>query len=76
MRASVAAEAMGIPSASIVSTTFVRQAKAIAKALISDELPVLEYPGVIMTDSDETLREKVRTGIVDRVVAAFTEPRG
>lgn len=76
LRASVAAETIGIPSASIVATTFLQQGKAIARALVDRELPLIEYPGVIMTDTDETLREKVAERMVPRIVEAFTAGEG
>ncbi len=72
LRASVAAEAIGIPTASIVATTFLQQGRAIARALIDRELPLVEYPGVIMTDTSETLRAKVSEQLVPKIIEAFT----
>ena len=56
MRASVVAEKAGIPTVTIVATGFLKQAQATAKALGMANLTLAEYPGIIMTQSQEELR--------------------
>ena len=67
----MAAERVGIPTASVVATAFLKQAEAISSALSEKPLHVVEYPGVVMTDSDDVFRDKV-IGMVDAIVAALT----
>ncbi|MBI2906631.1 MAG: hypothetical protein HYX92_03125 [Chloroflexi bacterium] len=72
MRASAATERTGIPSVSLVASGFVQQAHAIAKALGAENLPVAEYPGVPMIDSNEELRNKVERALVNHVIKGVT----
>lgn len=74
MRASMVAEKEGIPSVSLIASGFVQQAKAVAKAFGVDNLPVAEYPGVIMVDSEEELRRKVEEVLIDRIIEELTKP--
>jgi hypothetical protein len=71
LRASAIAENSGIHSVSIVGRGFGGQAKSVAKMLGIPDLAVAEYPGVIMVDADEQFVEKVRTSLVDQVVAGM-----
>ncbi|HEX2172332.1 MAG TPA: hypothetical protein VHL09_07800, partial [Dehalococcoidia bacterium] len=73
VRASAAAERAGVRSVSIVSTGFVQQARAIAQIFGLPDLPLAEYPGVIMTDPAETFRTKVER-LADQVVAGLAAP--
>ena len=73
VRASAAAERAGIRSVSMVSSGFVRQARAIGQILGLPDLPLAEYPGVIMTDPAETFRRKVEQ-MVDQIVAGLAQP--
>ncbi|MFC1991065.1 hypothetical protein ACFLU9_02825 [Chloroflexota bacterium] len=68
MRSSVVAEKAGFPTVSIVSTGFLGEARAIARAMGMPNLPVAVYPGVILTDSKEVLRKKVEEVIISSVV--------
>jgi hypothetical protein len=73
LRASAAAERTGVPSVSIVTTPFLEQAAVVSKGLGMPGLPIAEYPGVPMTDSEEAVREKVEkmvAQIVDGLSAA------
>ncbi len=72
MRASVAAEKEGIRSVSIVTTGFLRQARATAQALGLSNLAIAEYRGVPMTDSHLSLQDKVVESMVDDVVKGLT----
>lgn len=67
----MAAERIGVPTASVVASAFLKQAEAISSALSEKPLHVVEYPGVVMTDSDDVFRAKV-LGMVDAVIVALT----
>lgn len=72
MRVSVAVEKCGVPTASIITSGFVLQAKTVAKLQGLENLSIAEYPGVVMTDSKEELRKKVETVLVDNVINGLT----
>ena len=74
MRASIAVERAGYPSSSIVLTGFIQQGKAIARALGMPQLAIAEYPGVIMMDSNEEVRKKVESVLVDRIIEGLGRP--
>ena len=56
LRASAVAERAGVPSVSVISTGFLKQAAVIARGLGLPDLAIAEYPGVPMNDSDEPPR--------------------
>jgi hypothetical protein len=68
----VIAEKAGIPSATIVASGFVGQAKAVAKNLGMPNLGIAEYPGVIMNHSEEELRRNVEEVLVKNIVRELT----
>jgi hypothetical protein len=70
----VAAEDAGVPSASIVITGFLGQADAVASSEGMANLAIAEYPGVPITDSDETVKNKVRDIISDNIIRSLTSP--
>jgi hypothetical protein len=72
LRATRIAEEHGIPAVAIVATGFLYQAAVTAKALGSPDLAIAEYPGVIPFDTEEELREKTRTTVLEGVIAALT----
>ncbi|MBI2907149.1 MAG: hypothetical protein HYX92_05775 [Chloroflexi bacterium] len=74
VRASAVAEKAGVRSVSLVSSGFVRQAHAIAKALGVENLSIAEYPGVPMIDSPEQLLDKVEQVLVTRIVDGLSAP--
>ncbi len=74
VRASVAAEKAGFPSASIVVSGFLTQAHAIAQSQGIPNLAIAEYPGVIMTHSKEELRQKVEDVLVNNIIEGLTRP--
>ena len=74
MRASIAAEKAGIPTATIVATGFLGQAKATAKALGMANLGIAEYPGIIMNQSAEELCKNVEEVLVKNIVRELTKP--
>jgi hypothetical protein len=74
MRSAIAAEAAGVPSVSLVCAGFERQARATARGLGSDGLPLALLRGhVDAQPRDEMLRSFVEHTI-DEVVAALTTP--
>ena len=73
MRASVVAEKAGVRTVSIVASGFIPQARSVAKSLGVENLPIAEYPGVIMTDSPEVFRSKV-DALVDQIVEGMATP--
>lgn len=75
MRASVAAESAGIPSASIVTTGFLEMSEAIAKSEGMSDLATAGYPGVILTDSPELLQTRVKQVLVNNIIEGLTRPR-
>ena len=72
VRASMVAENAGVPSATIVATAFLRQAAVVAKGEGMADLCVAEFPGVIMTQSDEELRQNARDVLVPNIVEQLT----
>jgi hypothetical protein len=72
VRVSAAVEKAGFPTASIVISGFMPQGKAVAQNQGIEDLGIAEYPGVIMTDSKEGLRQKVETVLVDNIVRELT----
>jgi hypothetical protein len=74
MRASAAAEKAGIRSVSIVTSAFLPQAAVISR-LLSRDLSVAEYPGVVATDDDETFRSRVVGQLVPNILAGLARPQ-
>ncbi|MEA2855493.1 MAG: hypothetical protein QOE02_5563 [Rhodospirillaceae bacterium] len=72
VRASAVAERAGIPSVSLISEGFVRQAKSTVVGLGLPDLPVAMIPGHPGAYSHEQLRENSRGGILDQVVEGLT----
>ena len=64
----MAAEKAGIPSVTVVATSFMAQARAFAKGLGVSNPPIAEYPGVPMIDTDEQLRDKTQSHILPQVL--------
>jgi hypothetical protein len=74
VRASIAAEKAGVPTVPIVSTAFSGQAQTIAQALGARSLTIAEYPGVIMTESQQELRRKTEEVLVNKIVEGLCTP--
>ena len=70
-RASVAAEAAGFPTVSIVATGFLAQAKATARALGVPNIRLVEFPGVPMTESPESIQRKVMSNLIQPLEEAL-----
>jgi hypothetical protein len=73
LRASAAAEKAGVPSVSIIATLFMKQAEVIAKGLGMPNLAIAEYPGVPMTESQDTVREKTSIHLIPQIVQSFAK---
>ncbi|MBM3345022.1 MAG: hypothetical protein FJY55_00755, partial [Betaproteobacteria bacterium] len=72
LRATKIAEETGVPGVAIVSTGFMKQAKATARAMGVPDISIAEYPGVIPMDSADTLADKVWNSVVPAVVEALS----
>jgi hypothetical protein len=73
-RTSVHLERAGIPTASIVASGFTGMFDLLSHGLGIDELPHGEYPGMVATDPEDVLHDKVATTLVPRLVAALASP--
>ena len=73
LRATKIAEENGIPGVAIVSTGFMKQAKATARAMGVPDISIAEYPGVIPMDSADVLADKVWNSVVPSVVKSLSE---
>ena len=78
LRASSHAENAGVPSVSIISTGFLKQAAVVAKGLGLPDMAIAEFPGVPMTWSTDELRtqvvEKLLPSIIDGLTHAVATP--
>ncbi|HXF67989.1 MAG TPA: hypothetical protein VNK67_14995 [Burkholderiales bacterium] len=72
LRAAALIEQLGIPTASIVASGFLRQAEVV-KSGLGFALALAEYPGAPMVDSDEELRRKVEATLAPGIVRALTQ---
>ena len=61
-----------MPSVSVISTGFLKQAAVVARGLGLPDLAIAEFPGVPMTDSAEELRHKVENHLLPRIIAGLT----
>ena len=69
-------ERAGVPSVSVISSGFLKQAEVVARGLGMPDLPIAEFPGVPMTDSKEELRRKVKDVLLPRVIEGLSRPPG
>jgi hypothetical protein len=76
VRASAVAERAGIPTATILSTWFLLQGRAVARGEGLSNLSIAEYPGVIMTDSQMDLSNKVEKTLVPNIIKGLTTSVG
>jgi hypothetical protein len=61
-----------VPTATIVATAFLGQAKAIARAGGMADLGIAEFPGIIMNQSAEELRRNTEEVLVPNIVRELT----
>ena len=71
LRASAVAEKLGIPSVSILSTEFLKQAALVSKGF-GVPLAIAAYPGAPMVDGDEVLRRKVEQDLLPAIIDRLT----
>ena len=72
LRAAALVEKLGIPTASIIGSGFLKQAELVAKGL---GLPLAfgVYPGAPMVDSEEEIKRKVAESLVPGLLRGLTE---
>jgi len=73
MRASLAAEEAGIPSASIVVTMFLKLSHFIASSYGVPDVRVVEWPGAIDDCSQAQLEELSKKTVLDHIITALTK---
>ncbi len=67
-------EREGVPTVSIISSGFLRQAAVVAKGLGLPDMAIAEFPGVPMTQSKEELRRQVVELLLPRVIKGLSKP--
>jgi hypothetical protein len=72
MRAAAAAERAGVPAVAIGGGGFEPMGRAIGKSLGIPHVPIVSYPGVILTDETDVFRVKMRETVAPEVLAALT----
>jgi hypothetical protein len=75
LRASATAERAGVPTVSVISSGFLKQAAVVAKGLGLPDLAIAEFPGVPMTYSAEQLQQQVEEVLLPRIVEGLSKPR-
>ncbi len=73
MRASLAAEEIGVPSASIVVTMFLELSHFTASSYGVPDARVVEWSGAIDDFSQVQLAEMAEATIIDHIIAALTQ---
>ena len=73
LRASAKAELAGVPSVSIISTGFLKQAEVVTKGLGLPNMAIAEFPGVPMTWSTDELRKQVVDKLLPRIIEGLTQ---
>jgi hypothetical protein len=68
-------ERAGLPTVSIVSSGFLRQAEVVARGLGIDDLNIAHYPGTPMVDSSAQLRRKVEEDLLPAIIAGLVAER-
>lgn len=72
-RSSILAEKANLPTATIVATAFLGQARAVAKSQGMANLGIAEFPGIIMNQSDEELRHNTETVLVPNILKCLMQ---
>ncbi len=73
MRAAAVVEKAGVPAVAIGASGFESMGRAVARWLEVSDVPIASYPGVILTDSDEEFRRKVRETVAPAVRDGLVE---
>lgn len=63
-----------MPTVSIISSGFLKQAAVVAKGLGLPEMAIAEFPGVPMTQSKAELRRQVIEQLLPRVIEGLSKP--
>ncbi|WP_433802987.1 UGSC family (seleno)protein [Actinomycetospora sp. CA-084318] len=71
MRAAATAERAGVPAVAIGGAGFEGMGRAIGRSLGVPHVPIVSYPGVILTDDTVTFRTKMREQVAPAVVDAL-----
>lgn len=71
MRAAATAERAGVPAVAIGGAGFEGMGRAIGRSLGVPHVPIVSYPGVILTDDTATFRSKMREQVAPAVVDAL-----
>ena len=74
LRAAEVAESAGIPSVTIIGSGFMKQADLIMRGM-GRALPIAEYPGVPMVDSEDTFAAKVENSLLPAVIAGLARTK-
>ncbi len=67
MRAAAVVEKAGVPAVAIGAAGFESMGRAVARWLGVSDVPIVSYPGVILTDSGEEFRRKVLEAVAPAV---------
>ena len=76
MRASLAAEELDIPSASIIVTMFLKLSHFMASSYGIPDLKIIEWSGAIDDFSQAQLTETTERGVLDGIIEALTVSGG
>lgn len=71
MRAAATAERAGVPAVAIGGAGFEGMGRAVGRSLGIGHVPIVSYPGVILTDPTEVFRTKMRERVAPAVVDAL-----
>ena len=63
-----------MPSVSIISTGFLKQAEVVAKGLGLPEMAIAEFPGVPMVKSTEEFRAQVVSHVLPKIIEGLSKP--
>ncbi|GAA4871379.1 hypothetical protein PH190_23095 [Actinomycetospora straminea] len=71
MRAAATAERAGVPAVAIGGAGFEGMGRAVGRSLGVGHVPIVSYPGVILTDTGDVFRAKMREQVAPAVVDAL-----
>ncbi len=76
MRAAATAEKAGVPAVALGGSGFEGMGRAIGRSLGVAHVPIVSYPGVILTDDTDTFRTKMGEQVAPAVVDALVRGSG
>jgi hypothetical protein len=68
LRAAALIEKAGIPTTALISSNFAVMARSVTKSLGVEGISLAVYPGVILTDTEESFAQKVRDVVVPQAL--------